>query len=296
MANPGGHEEFVPLGSGATPSAPSASADQDLPPLRPRGIGEILDLAFEILRRRPLACFGVSFALWLPARLLRTWYNTEFGLAPPDDVLGILAFSGVGMLMPILIPLIVAAALAHVTYATIQGQGARRATTFAVLRPVLFLRLMLVIFLVFVLTGIGTLACILPGVYLAWRLSTATTALVIEGLAPMESVKRSFALTRGTFLRWLGLFFVQQCLLLPFSGPVAVLDDPMLRSEVLSQVALSPPALEVLSLCLSTFFLSLASAFAGLVMAVYYLDCRVRADGFDLDMALERLRRTHATP
>jgi hypothetical protein len=248
----------------------------------------------EILRSRPLACFGFSMALWLPARLLRTWYNTSFGLGPPDEVLPILAYAVVAMILPILIPLVVSAALARVAHDTIQGRPASRASTFAVLRPGLFLRLMLITFLIAMLTGLGVLACVVPGFYLSWRLSTATTALVVEDLTPVSAVKRSFAITRGTFLRWLGLAVVQQCMLIPFSGPVAVLDDPTLRAEVLSSIPLSAPALELLSLCLATLFLSVATAFAGLAMAVFYFDCRVRVDGFDLDMALERLRGERA--
>jgi hypothetical protein len=295
--------DFVPLGEEGLGTegdgfsggqAAGGDVEEDLPPLRPRGIGEILDLAFEILRRRPLACFGFSAALWLPARLLRTWYNVEFGLAPPGDVAGLFAFALVAFILPIVIPLVIAAALARVAYDTVQGRGTLRASTFAVLRPLLFLRLMLLTFLVAMMTGLGTLACIVPGFYLAWRLSTATTSLVIEDLTPLEAIRRSFRITRGTFLRWLGLMVVQQILLSPFSGPVAIFDDPTLRRQALSGLALTPPAVEALSLFLSTLFLSVATAFSGLALAVFYLDCRVRTDGFDLDMALDRLRRKHA--
>jgi hypothetical protein len=51
----------------------------------------------------------------------------------------------------------------------------------------------------------GLFAFIVPGIYLAVRLSLAVPAAVLEDLGPSEALRRSWELTRGDFWRVLGL-------------------------------------------------------------------------------------------
>jgi hypothetical protein len=60
---------------------------------------------------------------------------------------------------------------------------------------------------VIVLVGVilGLLALVLPGIWLAVAWSVAAPAVVLEGAAPVQAVKRSFALVRGSWWYALGV-------------------------------------------------------------------------------------------
>lgn len=62
--------------------------------------------------------------------------------------------------------------------------------------------------LTMLLTGIGFILLILPGIYLTVRLGLFGFALIEEGKAPVDSLKRSMELTRGRFWHLLGLSVV----------------------------------------------------------------------------------------
>jgi membrane-anchored glycerophosphoryl diester phosphodiesterase (GDPDase) len=63
-----------------------------------------------------------------------------------------------------------------------------------------------------ILTGIivilGFIALIIPGIYLAIRLAVATPSVIIEGKAPVDAVKRSWAITKGNWWPIFGVIFV----------------------------------------------------------------------------------------
>lgn len=54
-----------------------------------------------------------------------------------------------------------------------------------------------------VISGVGLVLFIIPGIFLLVRLALSNFAVIDEGLLPIDSIKRSWALTRGRFWQML---------------------------------------------------------------------------------------------
>lgn len=62
--------------------------------------------------------------------------------------------------------------------------------------------------LIFVATGFASLMFIIPGIYVAVKLSLTLPVIVCEGLRPVAAMKRSSRLVRDRFWSVLGAFFI----------------------------------------------------------------------------------------
>jgi hypothetical protein len=71
--------------------------------------------------------------------------------------------------------------------------------------------------------GLGTLALLVPGLFLGFRLSFATEAVVLSEPELSSSFRRSFQVTRHHFERWVELIAVSAVLILTITFIVAVL-------------------------------------------------------------------------
>ena len=70
--------------------------------------------------------------------------------------------------------------------------------------------------------------------------------------------------------------------------------DPAARAWLEPRTGLGTLAFDVLDVALSSVLMGLGTAFGAVVLTVFYIDCRVRSEGFDLVMRFERLRRRAA--
>jgi hypothetical protein len=137
----------------------------------------------------------------------------------------------------------------------------------------------------------GTMCCLVPGIVLSWLWMVAPAALVLEKIGPLQALARSARLVQGGFWRWAGVMLAQFALTLPLSGVAAALADPTARAWLEPRTGLGPTAFDVLDVGLSSILMGLATALGAVVLTVFYIDCRVRTEGFDLVMRFERLRR-----
>jgi hypothetical protein len=276
----------------------SARVEDLPPPLVPRGAGELLDLGLEILRDRFALIVGTCVILWIPARALEPLIGSNAWFADPNADTGtqeaLLALGGlmVTAFVQILVQALASALVARLVYETLHG---RRLMLRAALGEAL--RCVVGLIVIALITGLATtIGCcffFVPFVYLHWKFSIAPSIYVLEPGGISNAITRTFALTSGSFLRWLAIITVVFFLTIPFSGLVAV--QPQARAIVIDRLAVSGPVFDALMIVLSAIFMGLATAIASVSMTLLYLDCRVRHDGYDLRLALEELR-ARSTP
>lgn len=243
--------------------------------LEPRGVGELLDTALDVLRARFLACFALAFAILLPLTLLGRVLRSR-----GDEHLRALFLElGLGFLAQTL----VVGLVTHLVYAQLQGRRASGLESLSVAArrgP----GLLLVALLAQVGTGLGTACCLVPGLAAAWLTAVAPAALVLEGLGPIAALSRSAALMRRALPRWAGVAALQFLLVLPFTIAASVLEE--LQGEGLVS---GGPSWILVETALRVALLSLSTCFTAVVLTVLYIDGRVRQEGFDLVMRFERL-------
>lgn len=251
-------------------------------PLEPRGVGAILDTALEVLLARFGTCVGVAACLWVPALALGRVGLRARGALEALSMLSALAVQFV--VQGLAVGLVTIVVYGHLQGRSVSGlESARIAlrSTPALLAAALISSLG---------TVGGACCCIVPGVVLSWLWMVAPAAVVLERVGPLEGLARSAGLAKGGFLRWAGTMLTQIALSLPLTIIAASLADPNVRAWIEPRVGLGPIAFDVLEVAVSAFLMGIATALSAVVLTVFYIDCRVRKEGFDLVMRLERLR------
>ena len=125
--------------------------------------------------------------------------------------------------------------------------------------------------------------------YMSWRLAVAPSVLVLEKLGVLQSMRRSWDLSQGGFWRWVGVSFLTFVMMLGFSMTLGGMDTLEARDWLMDSLSLPRPALELIFVLISALLAGLATAFSAAAQTVYYLDLRMRRDGLDLLMRLDRL-------
>lgn len=133
-------------------------------------------------------------------------------------------------------------------------------------------------------TLIGFVLLIIPGVYLACRLLIAVPAAMIENLGPRESLERSFALTKGSagrsFMILVVYFIILIALMSLLTGPIGVASAATRGNPELARLwaLLMPVSQSVVTVIVTPILL--------IALSVFYFDLRVRKEAFDLQMML----------
>jgi hypothetical protein len=261
--------------------------------LGPRSAPEVVDLGLEVLMSRFLLCVGLGVVLWFP---LRAVTPLLLGVAPAtgfDETKVYTFFLALGgyTVLTQLVSIAATVALTLISYQALLGRdlGARAALGQTLSRSFALIGLFLLQFLIvtagtFLLLGLGVLCppfwmgALAFWLYFSWKLSVAPSALVLE----------------GSVLRWLGVVTLSGLLVTPLSGGTQLSDNELLRAEILDSIAISPTIFDVAFVFISSVFAGLSTAVLAVAMTSYYLDTRVRREGLDLRMRLERLSRVEA--
>lgn len=268
----------------------------DAAALRPLGIGEMLDVAIKLYRRRfgtlvraVAVIVGPIYALLVIVQLslIPTQDDIE-AIEAVDPVTGMPEFDWgivwafiagalVFGLAYFLASQLATAASFRVVSAGYLGEDVewRESLRFAVgrLRSLVWLSFLLAVFI-----GFGFLLCIVPGVYLFGAYAVAVPVLLLEDLRGRAAMKRSRALVTG---RWWPV--------------VAVIFLGMLLAQIVSSVLtgiftipLGSADNEVASILGnavgSTLSAVVVTPFTAAVTTVVYFDLRVRKEGFDLEL------------
>ncbi|WIY03337.1 hypothetical protein QRX60_05615 [Amycolatopsis mongoliensis] len=278
--------------------------------LRPLNIGDILDGAITAIRRHPLLILGIGAVMAVVTAgitfLVQKYVLADFenlastatlGPGSTDEEVRNAVFGTFGDLFLVLIPtLLISTLLLAVTtglMATVMGRAALgREITFGIawreLQPRL-LPLLGVAFVYGLVTTIGLMLCIVPGV-LAWVFwALAVPALVLERGTFRQAFARSVKLVSGAFWRVLGILLLariiqslfENIVQLPFAVGTGVFD------QVLNPGKVTLPSTGDLLLQSAGQIVSgtIAIPFVTLVTVIVYLDQRMRREGMDIELA-----------
>jgi hypothetical protein len=303
------HDDRRTVSAAGVPPPPAQTAQpvyrrqSDGIPLRPLGIGELLDATFSTIRRNPRATVGLAALLVALQQVLSVGLQLAANGVPTlvgagDDTVSIETLIGgfgglTGMLVAAVLGAVLTGMLVVVVSEDVLGRRVTVVDVWRRIRPRIW-ALLVAASISGVLPYAGLLFLVVPGLIL-WALWALTTpALILEGLGPFAALRRSAGLASPALLRvwWtralavlIGLL-IQALVALPFSlaalaligaitdgepGPVAVV--AVLTLTTLGEIAAG----------------MITAPFLAGVLALLYLDRRMRAEG--LDFALRRQER-----
>ncbi len=245
-----------------------------------RGVGQMLDLAVDLFVACLVPTVGLAFLMWLPVRI--AWVLLGSAEEESAAVQVLLNLIGATVVQTLSVALTI-----QIVYAELQGSrlSMRKALLVAVKRgPALIACSILV--------SMGTTAgcCLVVGfIFIMYIWSVAPAALLLESRGPLDCLVRSQQLVRKSFPRWAGLMLCAFAFKLPFDAAAAFLDQPQIIHWALEEQQVSPLLYSLAQVFLTSLLLAVSAAGWSIVITVFYLDCRVRREGFDLAMRLERL-------
>lgn len=325
--------QYGPAAGQYGPAAPAGFVLAPKPgiiPLRPLGLGEILEGAFQALRVNPRAMF-------LPSLLVNTvigalaalaaFLLSQVSMSSSSDDLGvdsevvISQYGGtlVTVLLGILATAILTGLLIVAVSRAVLGRLATPSETWertkgrvwALIGETVLVQLVttvmtavMALLAVGIVVGIRTstdfdsaasiivaVLAVLVVVVVAFVLATfvgvkmslAPAALVLENLSVIESMKRSWSLTRGFFWRILGIMLLAQIIV----GIIAGMVGNILGIVQAVALASAPGAWGVV-VAVGAFIISLLQAvtvpFTAAVTALLYIDTRMRKEGLDVEL------------
>ncbi|MGC1186779.1 MAG: hypothetical protein WA871_05255 [Candidatus Acidiferrales bacterium] len=276
--------------------------------LRPLSLGEILDRTFTLYRGNFLLFAGISAipqVLVLVAQLMPALFFSS------ASVFSLPGNPNAAPRLPNLSPAVIAAAVGFflvfillVVFVTMLAQGAtviavsdlylgRPTTLIGAFRRVW--RKVLTIFAVAVLSGFAMIAgfifLIVPGIYIACRLALGVQAAVLEDAGPIDALSRSFALTKDTAGRVFLTYVLYGCLLgAAFGAVYFLLGIPLAIGVALEKNNAAMIALMTILPAVMSFLAgALVAPFLMIAMSILYYDTRVRKEGLDVQMMMNRL-------
>jgi hypothetical protein len=320
-APPPGYAGFPPPSN-----LPPPAAKPGVVPLRPLGLGEILDGAVQTIRQNPAVMLGLSalvnLALTLIAVLVQIGnLSTAFGgfsslNSGPDQtevdtsqivaslVAALLQFIGTTLLTGLLVIAVSDAVL---------GRRPGIGEVWSRARGRLWALLGVTLVVLLAVFGAGV-ACLLPGILLAvaggglgavllivagafaavvvcfWiaiRLLFAPPTVLLERSGVLASISRSWRLVSGSWWRCFGIWLLAQLLGSILSG---VLQLPLLIVAGVVDSESTKAFVIVLTILASVIARTLVAPFSAAILALLYIDLRMRREGLDV-----RLQQAAAT-
>jgi hypothetical protein len=268
------------------------------PALRPLGIGEILDVSLKIAWRNLGTLIRIVLVVVAPAQALIALINvsavpnyrprtgvfpTSQGSIQRDQIWTFLAASISAVLIGFLASQFATGACFRAVAETYLGRKVtwRESLRFAARR---FPSILLIVTLGGVLTVIGFVFCVIPGIYLAVAFAVALPVLMSEGQRGRKALGRSRALVRGRWWKTALALLVAGLLAGILSGVV---------SGVVTALAIfnghDPVALFFIAAIGGTAGAIVSTPFSAAYHTVLYFDLRVRKEAFDLQLLASRL-------
>ena len=266
------------------PAAPAPG----IVPLRPLALGEILDGGFAIVRQYPRVTLGLSaivvgttqlitFATQVPAAL-------DAGYADPDAFGGLTlaqvlswVLSGIGVM-------VLAGMLTSVMGEAVLGRRTTIGETWAKVRP-RFWALIGAGILGIVVPTIGLVFCIVPGAFMWGVWAFLTPIVVLERAGVFQAARRSWRLALPDFWRVFGIRLLATIIASVIQSIVVV---PVTMLAV-GTAFLEGGQLTLLPLTLITLGGivggTITAPFSSGVLALLYIDRRMRAEGLDVTLA-----------
>jgi hypothetical protein len=244
-------------------------------------VGRVFSRAFGTIGSNPAATLGIGFLFGgFPTVLLAYLVQTYGGQAP--DLLGVLGETAVDLAMPaatIALSTITQGALVRATVLHGEGQASSLGESAA---PALALTwpLFMMAILSGAAIGLGLLFLIVPGVllYLIW--SVAGPALVEERLGPLQALRRSRDLTRGTRWKVFAVVLVSMIASMLATSVMEMINIALFDKPGNLMEPLGPdPRLPFLFYTANAIFQTLSMAVWGVILASLYVELREWKDG-----------------
>ncbi|TJY71277.1 hypothetical protein E4J89_03145 [Arthrobacter sp. CAU 1506] len=305
-------------------------------PLRPLGVGEILDGAFQAARKNAGAVFGtavllqvvVSALAWLVGGLiisafggLQVMANEEltdesavaFGLSIiiSSLVLGLLSSVGVLVLQGVLaIPTARAAVNQKTGFRLMFALAKGRIGALAVL-GLLYLALTAVALVVIIagsffladqlgVSSVWIIVLIILGltavsIWIGIKLMLAPAVIIMERAPLFRALARSWQLTNHSWWRTFGIILLCTIIVTVITSVVSMpisfiigLAGPLMGDPTSAESMLATMGpLTLVSMLLSSIFSAIGYAFQAAVIALVYIDLRIRREGFDVVLLRE---------
>lgn len=237
------------------------------PALRPRSIGEILDLGFQLYRSRWLQMSAATGVLVLPLLIMEA--------VAPLSALGLLERLG---------NLFFLAASAAVVVIASEAYRGREIAAVDAVRQVgrRFLSVWGAAIFQGILVGLGLFLLVVPGIIALALTFAMQQAVMIEGRTTDEAYQRSRALAQGEFKH----------ILLTSVLAFAIAIFAMLGAGIALEYVVSDPRVWILAVNVVAIAVN---PLAAVVSTVLYYDLRIRKEAFDVSVAADRLAGAEAS-
>jgi hypothetical protein len=251
--------------------------------LRPLRVGEVLDAAINIYRRRFGTLIRAVAVVVVPIGVLNAVVLTS-ARSDAATASGIDPAAAGASVVTTLVGLIATQLAVAAAFSIVSGDYLDQSPTwqeslragFGRLRSLLWLELVHVLLLI----G-GFIACVIPGIYLYVAWSAALPALLFEDRRGTKALGRSRELFSGRWWPTAAALFVAFVLSAIITGAlsglvVGVVGSGDFTSDVLGALVRSAGTI-------------LTTPFTAAVVTVLYFDARVRKEGFDLELLARRI-------
>lgn len=287
-----------PEGSG---QRPITGGKPGVIPLRPLGVGEILDGAISTMRKHAGVVFGVSAVVALVGALLYlaadVWLLGTLEPVPAldptateqeqmdrllDDLSASLSANGVVAVITLLTQTFLTGFLVVVVGKAVLGRRVTFGEVWNDLKHHLLPLLGLTI-VVTILVVVGLVLLVIPGIYLYVLLSLATPALILERGRVGGAMSRSRLLVTGSWWRVFGVLLLAAVI----AGVLAVviqLPFGLITGAPAPGTAYSMGDLVLLELG-AAVAQTITVPFAACVTALLYIDQRMRREGLDIELS-----------
>ena len=277
----------------AYPTTYQSAPRPGIVPLRPLSVGEILDGAFTAIRRYPRTVLGLSASIAAIQQLLGFLVDVSTGGFASPSANRFNALGTVSGLISLLINAVLATALMGMLTLVIGdaviARSAPLRSVWSRLRPLMW-RLLLAAFLAAILPWLGLIALIVGGVLLWVALAFTTPALVLERLTVRQALRRSWRLTMSSFWRVFGIRLLAWVLAAVIGGilsiPGAVIGVAATANSLESGSDANIGLGAEIAIRLSSFLANaITLPFVAGVVALLYIDTRMRAEALDVTLA-----------
>ncbi len=293
-----------PPGSAPPPDAKVANPRTGPLPLHPMGLSDVLDGAFKLFKGNARSVILITAAFTVPIQLLAAFLqrdvlggsglsdllndpSTALAAAEGSDGAGVVGALLTALATVLVMPL-VAGAVCRVVAASYLGEELSPGDAVRAVAP-RWWAFALAWILVHLLEAIGTILLVLPGLLAMALMVAVAPAIAIEGLGPIQGMKRSARLVRRRMFPVLGIALASG--ILASAVGVALGFIPQ-SAAVAVGLEWGWPLLALGSILTGVF----VTPFVAIVATLVYFDGRIRQEGLDLQVMAAQLAGEHGVP
>jgi len=254
--------------------------------LRRLSFGETLGQAFNLYFDNFIPLFMISLVCGLPTILFM--YGTGIGTgnySMINQYLGTLILSVLSLCMTTICTALTIELISKRYLKQHHGIGQYIENVLPFILPIIGLSI-----LEGIIVGLGILAFLIPGIYLAMALSVAVQVLIVERQGVTESMKRSFFLTRGKKLEIFGYW-----LIILLIGLIAN-ELREMTAGMIFQLDATIQTKIILSYGIYYLVNILITPIGSCIFILIYFNLKIEKEGFDLEHLVDQFGTSSPQP